>query len=294
MASGTDRREVMKRFILIVSLLMAVASVSIAQTCQKGLVVLINSKDMPLAGVELVVTGASPAVSDANGYFELQLKDDAEGKMIQFERIHKRGYELVNVKDIETWVVSVEQTYKIVMCQKGYLAESRMKFYNMGDDIYRKRYEGAISELDRLIQENRITEEQYQIRLEQAGEEYKKSKEQLDYYADKFSRMNRDELRGIDSIAILRFDSGDVNGAISVYEKADMLEKLINNVENRDQIFRNMSEITPALVQQIQLYILSEDEQLQKKAVSIIEHLLTIYPNNKELQELKKKNKFNE
>lgn len=294
MASGTNRREAMKRFVLTVSLLMAVVSVSIAQMCQKGLVALINSKNTPLAGVELVVTGASPAVSDANGYFELQLKNDAEGKMIQFERIHKRGYELVNLKDIETWVVSTERTYKIVMCQKGYLAESRMKFYNMGDDIYRKRYEGTISELNRLIKENRITEEQYQIRLEQAGEEYKKSKEQLDYYADKFSRMNRDELRGIDSIAILRFDSGDVNGAISVYEKADMLEKLINNVESRDQIFRNMSEIMPALVQQIQLYILSEDEQLQKKAVSIIEHLLIIYPNNKELQELKKKNKLNE
>lgn len=275
-------------------LFLTISSVSFAQPWLKGEVVLINSNNAPLPGVELVVENAVPTFSDANGKFKLELQKDGEGKIVLFQRISRKGYEVVNSKDIESWIASPELIYKIVMCKKGYLEESKMKYYNAGNLLYRKRYENAISELNKLIKTNEISQIQYIEKFKEAKNEYDQSKRLLNYYADKFARINRDELKGIDSLAMSCFDTGDIEGAIKIYENASMIEKFEKYIGDRTQVTDNMNTLLPSIISQIKLYLLSEDSLLAKKASLFIQQLLIIYPNNRELLELKDKLRKNE
>lgn len=275
-------------------LFLTISSVSFAQPWLKGEVVLINSNNAPLPGVELVVENAVPTFSDANGKFKLELQKDGEGKIVLFQRISRKGYEVVNSKDIESWIASPELIYKIVMCKKGYLEESKMKYYNAGNLLYRKRYENAISELNKLIKTNEISQIQYIEKFKEAKNEYDQSKKLLNYYADKFARINRDELKGIDSLAMSCFDTGDIEGAIKIYENASMIEKFEKYIGDRTQVTDNMNTLLPSIISQIKLYLLSEDSLLAKKASLFIQQLLIIYPNNRELLELKDKLRKNE
>lgn len=275
--------------IIALILYLFVSSASFAQSWLKGEVVLINSNNAPLPGVELVVEKAVPTFSDANGKFKLEMQNDSEGQIIQFQRIFKKGYEIVNSKDIESWIASPELVYKIVMCRNGYLQESKMRYYNAGNLLYRNRYENAVSELDKLIEAKEISQAQYTEKLNEIKDEYDQSKRQLDYYADKFSRLNRDELKGIDSLAMSRFDAGDIDGAIQIYESASMIEKFEKYIEDRTLVANNMNSLLPSLISQIKLYLLSEDSLLLKKANLIIPQLLIVHPNNCELLELKRK-----
>lgn len=275
-------------------LFLTISSVSFAQPWLKGEVVLINSNNAPLPGVELVVENAVPTFSDANGKFRLELQKDSEGKIVLFQRISRKGYEVVNSKDIESWIASPELIYKIVMCKKGYLEESKMKYYNAGNLLYRKRYENAISELNKLIKTNEISQIQYIEKLKEAKNEYDQSKKLLNYYADKFARINRDELKGIDSLAMSCFDTGDIEGAIKIYENASMIEKFEKYIGDRTQVTDNMNTLLPSIISQIKLYLLSEDSLLAKKASLFIQQFLIIYPNNRELLELKDKLRKNE
>lgn len=275
-------------------LFLTISSVSFAQPWLKGEVVLINSNNAPLPGVELVVENAVPTFSDANGKFRLELQKDGEGKIVLFQRISRKGYEVVNSKDIESWIASPELIYKIVMCKKGYLEESKMKYYNAGNLLYRKRYENAISELNKLIKTNEISQIQYIEKFKEAKNEYDQSKRLLNYYADKFARINRDELKGIDSLAMSCFDTGDIEGAIKIYENASMIEKFEKYIGDRTQVTDNMNTLLPSIISQIKLYLLSEDSLLAKKASLFIQQLLIIYPNNRELLELKDKLRKNE
>lgn len=272
----------------LTTLFLILSTASVAQVSQKGEVVLINSKSSPISGVELIIKDASPTVTDKNGYFILEFPKNKEGELMQIMQISKKGYGVVNNTDLESWIISTERKCKIVMCTEGYLNESRLKFYNMGNDIYRKRYANAISELDKLIKVNKISEEQYKNQLEEAKNDYSKSKELLTYYADKFSRINRDELKGTDSLAMTLFDNGNVDEAIQVYEKSNILEKVKVYIDNRNLINNNINDIKPALIKQIKLYLLSKDNQQLERGKFINEQLLILYPDNKELLELQK------
>lgn len=282
----------MKKNIFIFYLI--VSSTSFAQSRLKGEVVLINSNSTPLPGVELIVENAVPTFSDENGRFKLEMQKDSEGQFVHFQHIFKKGYEVVNFKDIESWIISSDIFYKIVMCRKGYLQESKMKYYNAGDLLYRNRYMNAVSKLEKLIEAKQISRAQYLERLNDIKDEYVQSKKLLNYYADKFSRLNRDELKGIDSLAITYFDAGDIDSAIKVYENASIIENFEKYIGDRTQVTNNMNDILPSLISQIKLYLLSEDSLILKKASLIIQQLLIIDPDNPEIVELKNRLEKNE
>lgn len=81
--------------------------------------------------------------------------------------------------------------YKVVLCPKGYIEQSRRKFYNIGKSYYQREYE-------RKLQELRVTRELQQAdiatfeqEMSQLSQEYDKRMKLLDYYADKFARINQ-------------------------------------------------------------------------------------------------------
>ena len=224
-----------------------------AQVRQKGIVLLQNSGKQPLPQVTILVSGATPATSDSQGNFTLHFATRKEGDATQTINVSKTGYELVNAKDIELWNISSTSTFTVVMCLKGQLAESRRKYYKLGEDRYQRLYRQKVEELNRAIADQKLKEADYQTQLQEANLQLQRAMERLEDFCDKFARINRDMLTDLDRRALTLLDNGDIEGAIKVYEDAQLLDTFKNKISIRDSIQNDKALIMEKIKEEIQL-----------------------------------------
>ena len=203
-----------------------------AQVTLKGVAVKMNSDFTPVAGVEVVVQGGVPTLTDGAGTFILKLPHMESGDLLFDIRISKQGMEIVNLKEVEQWVASGDILYKVVLCPKGYIEQSRRKFYNIGKSYYQREYE-------RKLQELRVTRELQQAdiatfeqEMSQLSQEYDKRMKLLDYYADKFARINKDELSAMERQAMALVEKGDIDGAITSMKHRVLWNNLVTKWRN--------------------------------------------------------------
>jgi len=241
-----------------------------AQDYQSGYVFEINSGNKPIPNVEIIALKSSIANSDDNGHFRLAFRNKNGGEPILVDQINKKGYELVNKEDVQNWVFSTKYPVKIIMCKDGLLAESKRKYYNIGSDYYKKKYEESITEKKRQLQRNKISQQEYLKAIDEANQELKKSQENLCFYIDKFSRINKDELYGTDKLAIQLLEEGKIDEAINVYEDAKILETFIDKLQLRDNASYNIKAIAPLLFNQVDLLIQKNDMYSHMKADTIL------------------------
>ncbi|NVN93825.1 MAG: hypothetical protein HXX18_00940 [Bacteroidetes bacterium] len=268
----------------------------IAQDYQSGYVFEINSDNKPIPNVEIIALKSSIANSDDDGHFRLAFRNKKGGEPILIDQINKKGYELVNKEDVQNWVFSMKYPVKIIMCKEGLLAESKRKYYNIGSDYYKKRYEESIAAKKKQLQKNNITQQDYLKAIDDANQELKKSQENLNFYVDKFSRINKDELYGTDKLAIQLLEEGKIDEAIIVYEDSKILETFIEKLKQRDNASYNLRVMAPLLFNQVDLLIQKNDMYSHMKADSILhaiaksDTLNTTYTNKYALFLMKEEN----
>lgn len=241
-----------------------------AQNYQSGFVTEFNSGNTPLTGVEVLVMGSIPAISDVNGHFRLSFRNMQNGDLILYKQITKNGYELVNKEDVQNWVFSTKYPVKIVMCKVGTLDNSKRMYYKIGNDYYEKKYIASMAELKIQLQKNQISKERYNNAIIDANEQLIKSKKNLEYYANKFARINKDELFGIDKLAMQFIEEGKIDEAIKVYENSKMLDNFIELLQKRDNASYNMKVMAPHLFNQVDLLIQKNDMYSHTKADTIL------------------------
>lgn len=229
-------------------------NISIAQVFQKGVVYELNSGSKPIRGVEIFAIGSSVALSDDNGYFSLAFNKKKNGDPLYVKEINKKGYELVN-EEVNNGIFTTLVPFRIIMCTEGLLEETRRKYYKIGEDYYKKRYDKEVNELKKQKELNHISEEKFNTRIKEANEELKKRRENLDYYTDRFSRINKDELNELDKSAIILLEQGKIDEAIKVYEDAKILETFLTKLAARDTASYNLSVLAPVLISEIDLLI---------------------------------------
>ena len=72
-----------------------------AQVTLKGVAVKMNSAFTPVEGVEVVMQGSVPTLTDGAGTFILKLPQMEPGDLLFDIRISKQGIEIVNLKEGE-------------------------------------------------------------------------------------------------------------------------------------------------------------------------------------------------
>lgn len=231
-----------------------IVNCAIAQIFQKGTVYELNSGSKPIKGVEIFAIGSSVALSDDNGYFALPFKEKKNGDPLYVKEISKKGYELVN-EEVYNGIFTTLVPYKIIMCREGLLEEAKRKYYKIGVDYYKKRYDEEVNELKKQMELKTITEEKYNAGIKDANEQLKKSRESLDYYTDRFSRINKDELNELDKSAISLLEQGKIDEAIKVYEDAKILDVFLTKLAARDTASYNLSVLAPVLISEVDLLI---------------------------------------
>lgn len=239
------------------------------QVTLKGVAVKMNSDFTPVAGVEVVVQGGVPTLTDGAGTFILKLPHMESDDLLFDIRISKQGMEIVNLKEVEQWVASGDILYKVVLCPKGYIEQSRRKFYNIGKSYYQREYE-------RKLQELRVTRELQQAdiatfeqEMSQLSQEYDKRMKLLDYYADKFARINKDELSAMERQAMALVEKGDIDGAIHIYEASGIVEQFSNKMAQRDSLQQSLQTTRRLIKQQLEWYEKEGGSVSQEKAIQL-------------------------
>jgi tetratricopeptide (TPR) repeat protein len=251
-----------------------------AQTVQRGKVVLQNSGYKILPGTQLTAYGAQPTDTDNEGVFQLNFDKAEPGDMAPLKEAYKKGYELVNKKETEKWILSNTKDMIVVMCQEGLLKEARGKYYNIGSNTYVRRYEETLKELEKQKEINRITEKEYANRLEEAYNELENSQKLLSEYAELFSRINRDDLNDLEEKAFLLLDEGKPDEAIALYENEKLVEKLNSQIQIEKTATGEINEIIPSLKRYAEICIFAGGKENIEKASEIYRTVATADPDN--------------
>ena len=200
-----------------------------AQTVQKGIVTEQNSGNMPIAGVEIKAFDAVPSTSGTDGRFELTFNKKRPGDHIRGVRIHKKGFEVVNRKEVfERWLISSnpQHRFKIVLCPEGLIAKKTAEYYEISLEALTKGKDRKIKELENFLDQAKIEKADYWNQKRQIEEHLKVQQSQMEELSEQFARENFDDASEIHKQAFERFKLGDIIGAIKLLESVNSTSEI--------------------------------------------------------------------
>ncbi|MEM6698638.1 MAG: tetratricopeptide repeat protein, partial [Bacteroidota bacterium] len=195
-----------------------------AQTIyQEGLAREINSNKRPLGGVSIKFENAPSQVSDDDGKFRLAFKNKKIGDLIFLEEIKKSGYELVNRKDFEvTKISNINQLgVDVILAATGYVDAAKKEYYEVSDKALLAGFEKEKKALRQQLNATKLNQEEYLNQLQSLQEQYDIQRENLDALANKFARINFDDVSPIYEEALELFKAGKIDQAIQTLENTN-------------------------------------------------------------------------
>lgn len=199
-----------------------------SQCIQPGTVLEYKGKETktPVSLAEIIVKGASPATTDNNGKFKLNFFRLKPGDKITNPFINKSGFVIFNKEALEQWTISSsDEEFVIILCDKNHFDELFRKYHNIGSESYKKDYEAAISKISSLLQEKKITEEEFSNQYEKLLNDYQQSLTMLNNYIDFFVRIDEENLNELQKKALSFIKEGNIDEAIKIYESAELLKE---------------------------------------------------------------------
>ena len=205
-----------------------------AQT-QVGLVREQNSKRRPLGGVQVNFADAVPGNSDDNGNFRLVFRDKKAGDFIFFEEIRKSGYELVNKKDLEFLKISSADRLgeDIILAKAGVVEAAKKEYYGISDQALLAGFEREKKVLREKLQKAQVNKKEFEDQLTDLQQQYDLQKGNLDALADKFARVNFDDVDTLYRPALELFKAGDIEGCKQKLENLNLLARTKKALQKR-------------------------------------------------------------
>jgi tetratricopeptide (TPR) repeat protein len=193
----------------------------------KGRITYMNSGNRPVIHAQVEARdGANADRTDNRGYFTLVFDRKEAGVDVRL-RVRKGKLVVVNEKELAvTLKKDQEKEIKLYMCQKTELDSRRLEYYNISIANITKRYR---EETERLRRENKLSMEAI-ARLEREKENLVAQAEEL---ADKFARVNFDDISALRREAFEYFKAGDIKKAIDTLK----FETLLENIDKAEEEF---------------------------------------------------------
>ncbi|MCM1520154.1 MAG: tetratricopeptide repeat protein [Lachnoclostridium sp.] len=209
-----------------------------AKITQPGVVKEYNEKaeKTPLPGVELTIRHAGSTVSERDGSFSLDFLSLKPGERVNVRRIEKLGYEVFNKEAIEQWNLNPSTPFVIVMCSSDRFKKIRDNYERISSESYARQLKAEQAKLDRLKQEGKIKDAEYQQRLYELQENYERQLDNLDNYVDRFARIDLSELSDVEHGIIDLIQEGKIEEAIARYEEQRFLEKYFEEDDDIQEI----------------------------------------------------------
>ncbi|MCU0444902.1 MAG: hypothetical protein MUE85_08275 [Microscillaceae bacterium] len=231
---------------------------------QKGMARLQNSGKKPLAGVQILFSGAKATESDVAGQFRLVFSGKSKGSTTIMERIYKEGYELVNQKELLSVTLTNNEVFEqdIILALKGTLVAMRARYFEISDSALNASLHRKTQELQQALVRKTISEQKFREELKVLNEKYENLLKQASELADKYARTNLDDVDPIRKEAIELFKAGKIHEAIQKYETINAIERIEKRIEKDKENKKGLAEDLNTLEEQTNLYVF--EGQLEK------------------------------
>lgn len=248
----------MKKTIGIIVSTFIFLSLSAQTIYQDGIAREINSKRKPLGGVFIKFENAPSAVSGDDGKFQLAFKNQKVGNLAFLEEIKKSGYELVNRKDFDATKISNTNLLGIdvILAAIGYVDAAKKEYYGVSDRALLAGFEKEKKALRKQLNAAQLNQKEYLIQLQSLQEQYDWQKESLDVLAEKFARINFDDVDGLYKEALLLFKSGNIKGCKLKLINADLIgrtDRILAKKDTLEGLIQQMDNDLKDAIQPIQL-----------------------------------------
>jgi len=212
---------------------------------QVGLVREQNSKRKPIPGVQVNFSGAVPTISDDNGHFRLVFQGKKPGDIIFINEIRKSGYELVNEKELKALKISENEklVVDIILAKAGAVDAAKKAYYDVSDKALLAGFNRKKQELQEQLKNAEISQGEAWDRFKELQDQYDRQKQSLDELAEKFARVNFDDVSEVYRQALELFKEGKIDEAIAKLEEADFLNRSERHLMNRERIEIALDEL---------------------------------------------------
>jgi len=212
---------------------------------QTGMVREQNSKRRPIGGVQVTFADAVPTNSDDAGNFRLAFQGKKAGDLIFFSEIKKSGYELVNSKDLE--ILKISSTDRlgedIILAKTGVVDAAKKEYYGISDKALLAGFEREKKALRDKLQKNELEQQDYLNQLTALQEQYDLQKQNLDALADKFAKINFDDMTPVYQEALELFKTGKINEAIAKLESINPAKRTEDIIKEERRIAAAQAEL---------------------------------------------------
>ncbi|WP_430412145.1 tetratricopeptide repeat protein [Kordia sp.] len=265
-------------------LVFLVCNHTIAQTIQKGEVKEINSGGKGISGVQIVYENALATDSDGNGTFTLSFKDELKaGDDIYLQSISKKGYELVNRTQLQILKLSSTDSFpeKILMAKHGVIDSLRAVWSGASINVLTQSYRRKNRRLEDALKNEKISKKELEQAKAKMFEEYLQQQKQIKIMADRFARINFDDVNLIYKKALLLFKNGQIDECLKLLEKIDVLGKIRFGFSELERVEESIDDLFDMKRFHADLYLL---ESKKEKAFKVIDSVYQIDSTNIKIQ----------
>jgi hypothetical protein len=227
---------------------------------QKGLVREQNSGKKPLPDVQIVFDNAVPAASDPNGKFTLHFQGKKAGDLIFYTDIVKKGYEIVNAKDLQVLKISSTQQLAkdIILTKAGNLDIAKKEYYGISDKALLTSFNKEKARLQDKLNNTQVSQQAYLIQYNALADQYEQQQHALDALAEVFARVNFDDVSAEYKKAFNLFKTGQIDASLKILESLDLISRAKNRLKEKKRLATAAQTIEQQRLQlQAQLYVLT-------------------------------------
>lgn len=250
-----------------------------AQVSQKGNVRIFNSQHTPLPGVQLMAIGAPATDTDNNGEFCFHFLNHKAGTAISSPQAYKKGYEVVNSDMLNGWILSEKRSLDIVMAPEGTIEEQKNHYYAIAISHFSKLRNKTVQEINHLYAQQKITQAERAQRLKELAEENHTFMNMLDKYAEKFARINPDDITQIEKQVLKLVEDGKLTEAIELYNNSGLIVQARQKLQQRTQADEDIDLLAERMYRYADLCALAGGKENEQKAYDTYKWIAEILPD---------------
>lgn len=250
-----------------------------AQVSQKGNVRIFNSQHTPLPGVQLMASGAPATDTDNNGEFCFHFLNHKAGTAISSPQAYKKGYEVVNCDMLNGWILSEKRPLDIVMAPEGTIEEQKNHYYAIAIAHFSKLRNKTVQEINHLYAQQKITQAERAQRLKELAEENHTFMNMLDKYAEKFARINPDDITQIEKQVLKLVEDGKLTEAIELYNNSGLIVQARQKLQQRTQADEDIDLLAERMYRYADLCALAGGKENEQKAYDTYKWIAEILPD---------------
>lgn len=250
-----------------------------AQVSQKGNVRIFNSQHTPLPGVQLMAIGAPATDTDYNGEFCFHFLNHKAGTAISSPQAYKKGYEVVNSDMLNGWILSEKRSLDIVMAPEGTIEEQKNHYYAIAIAHFSKLRNKTVQEINHLYAQQKITQAERAQRLKELAEENHTFMNMLDKYAEKFARINPDDITQIEKQVLKLVEDGKLTEAIELYNNSGLIVQARQKLQQRTQADEDIDLLAERMYRYADLCALAGGKENEQKAYDTYKWIAEILPD---------------